>query len=91
MQISQMKQKYVGSSNENLVQALGVIRALSQGRALFIATMNGMVSISGPLKRRFNFGTYMFDLPTPELRARAHEKIIDNGLLLHDRQEHFSG
>ena len=69
MQISQMKEKYVGSSNENLVQALGVIRALSQGRALFIATMNGMVNISGPLKRRFNFGTYMFDLPTPEERA----------------------
>jgi len=70
MQISQLKDKYVGSSNENLVQALAVIRAISQGRALFIATCNGMVNISGPLKRRFNLGTWMFDLPTPEERAQ---------------------
>ena len=70
MQVSQMKEKYVGSSNENLVQALAVIRAISQGRALFIATCNGMVNISGPLKRRFNLGTWMFDLPTAEERAQ---------------------
>jgi hypothetical protein len=54
MQISGLKEKYVGSSNENLVQALAMIRAISQGRALFIATCNGMVNLSGPLKRRFN-------------------------------------
>jgi hypothetical protein len=70
MQISAMKEKYVGSSNENLVQALSVIQAISQGRALFIATCNGMVNLSGPLKRRFNLGTWMFDLPSPEERAK---------------------
>ena len=70
MQISQMKEKYVGSSNENLVQALAAIRAISQGRALFIATCNGMVNLSGPLKRRFNLGTWMFDLPTAEERLK---------------------
>lgn len=68
MDISGMKSKFVGSSNENLRTALMRIKALSQGRALFIATCNGVVNLSGPLKRRFPMMFY-FDLPTAEERA----------------------
>lgn len=68
MAISDMKSKYVGSSNENLRTAMMRIKALSQGRALFIATCNGVVNLSGPMKRRFPMLFY-FDLPTAEERA----------------------
>jgi hypothetical protein len=69
MDLSSMKSKFVGSSNENLRQALGVIYAVSQGRSLFIATCNKIANLPPELKRRYNLGTYFFDLPTAEERA----------------------
>jgi hypothetical protein len=69
MSIADMLEKFVGSSNENLRAALNIIRATSQGRAFLLATCNTMVNLSGPLRRRFSFGQWMFDLPTQQERA----------------------
>lgn len=69
MDLSSMKSKFVGSSNENLRTALAVIYAVSQGRAFFVATSNKIAALPPELRRRYSFGTYFFDLPTAEERA----------------------
>jgi hypothetical protein len=68
--LSAMKSKYVGSSNEQLNNALRVVRAVSQGRALFIATCNAIAKLPPELKRRFKSGVFYIDLPTAEERER---------------------
>jgi hypothetical protein len=44
-------------------QALKVVEAVSQGRALFLATCNSIGVLPPELRRRFTLGTFMFDLP----------------------------
>ena len=68
LDISKLKSKYVGSSNENLHAALSVIRAVSQGKCLWIATCNAVAQLTPQLKRRFTLGTYLMDLPCHEER-----------------------
>ena len=58
-----MKQGIVGSSEENIRQALEVSAAASGGRRLWIATCNSLAEIPGNLLRRFTRGTLFFDLP----------------------------
>lgn len=65
---SGMKGSLVGESNQNLRNALKVVDAVSQGRALVVATCNSLNSLPAELKRRFRFGTFFFDLPTKEER-----------------------
>lgn len=67
--LSAMKGSLVGESGANLRAALKVVRAVSQGRALFIATCNKIASLPPELRRRFTFGTFFFDLPSAEERA----------------------
>ena len=62
--LSAMKGSLVGESGERLRSALKVVRAVSQGRALFVATCNRIASLPPELRRRFTFGTFFFDLPT---------------------------
>jgi len=66
LSIPDTMEKFVGSSNENFRSVMQMIYAVSQGRAFFIGTCNSMVSIGGPLRRRFCYGAWMFDLPTEE-------------------------
>jgi ATPase family protein associated with various cellular activities (AAA) len=68
--LSAMKSKFVGSSNEQLNTALRVVRSVSQGRALFIATCNKIAALPPELKRRFKSGIFYNDLPTSEERRR---------------------
>jgi len=68
MSIPDIMEKFVGSSNENFNKALAMIRAVSQGKAFFIGTCNALANIGGPLRRRFCYGEWMFDLPTNEER-----------------------
>ncbi len=68
LDLSAMKSKYVGSSNENLSKALQVIASISQGQALFIATCNAVAQLPPELKRRFTLGTFFMDLPSAEER-----------------------
>lgn len=67
--ISSMKSKFVGSSNANLNTALAVIRAVSQGKAMFIATCNAVAALPPELKRRFTLATFFMDLPSDEEKA----------------------
>lgn len=65
-----MKNALVGKSGEQTRQALKVISAISQGRALFIATCNSIGTLPPELRRRFTMGTFFFDLPTKEERNK---------------------
>ena len=72
-----MQSSLVGGSGERLRAALKVVEAVSQGRALFIATCNSIASLPPELRRRFTLGTFFFDLPSAaerELIWRIYEK-----------------
>lgn len=68
LDFSGMKASLVGESGANLRNGLKVIEAVSQGRALFIATCNSIEALSAELRRRFTLGTFFFDLPSEEER-----------------------
>ena len=61
--LSAMQDSLVGASGERLRSALQVVDAVSQGRSLWIATCNSIVSLPPELRRRFTLGTFFFDLP----------------------------
>lgn len=63
--LSGMKGSLVGESGRNMRQALKVVDAVSQGKALVVATCNSLGILPPELRRRFTFGTFFFDLPTP--------------------------
>lgn len=63
-----MQSGIVGSSGENLRAALQVIEAISQGSSLWIATCNSITTLPPELRRRFQLGTFFFDLPTKQER-----------------------
>jgi hypothetical protein len=72
-----MQSSLVGGSGERLRAALKVVEAVSQGRALFIATCNSITSLPPELRRRFTLGTFFFDLPSAaerELIWHIYEK-----------------
>jgi hypothetical protein len=60
-----MKASLVGQSEARLRSALNVIDAVSQGKALFIATCNSIGILPPELRRRFSLGTFFFPLPRP--------------------------
>ncbi len=66
-----MKASLVGESESRLRNALKVIDAVTQKRALFLATCNSIAVLPPELRRRFKFGTFYFGLPT-----RAERKLI---------------
>lgn len=65
-----MKGSLIGESEQRLRSALKVIKAMAGGRIFFIATCNSITTLPPELRRRFTFGTFFFDLPTPEERER---------------------
>ena len=71
-----MKGNLVGDSEKNIRAAMKVIDAVSQGRALYIATCNKIASIPPELKRRFTLGTFFFDLPTLAERAAIWKHYV---------------
>lgn len=84
--ISGMKGSLVGESGANIRQALKVVEAVSQGRALFIATCNSIGVLPPELRRRFTLGTFFFDLPTAEERE-AIWKIYAAKYKIKDQQK----
>ena len=62
------KGSLVGQSEQQIRAALRVITAVSNGRALFIATCNKIVELPPELRRRYGLGTWYVDLPTPAER-----------------------
>jgi len=78
LDISKMKSKYVGSSNENLHAALSVIHAISQGKALFLSTCNALSTLTPQMKRRFNLGIFFLDLPDFEEREAIWQGYLNH-------------
>jgi hypothetical protein len=72
-----MQNSLIGASGERLRMALNIVDAISQGRALFIATCNSIGSLPPELRRRFKLGTFFFDLPTPEERKLIWKIYLD--------------
>jgi len=66
--LTAMESSLVGASGDRLRTALKIVDAVSQGRSLFIATCNSIVSLPPELRRRFTLGTFFFDLPSAEER-----------------------
>lgn len=58
-----MKDSLVGASEQRLAQALKIVTAVGSGNALFMATSNRLEGLRPELRRRFNLGTWFFDLP----------------------------
>ena len=73
LDLGAMKNALVGKSGEQTRAALNVVEAISQGRTLFIATCNSIGVLPPELRRRFTMGTFFFDLPTQDERARIWE------------------
>lgn len=80
-----MKGSLVGESERKLRTALAVVDAVSQGKALFIATCNSIGILPPELRRRFSLGTFFFPLPNADVRRRIWDiyikrfKIADKG------------
>lgn len=63
-----MKDSLVGASEARLATALKVVKAVSNGNAMFIATSNNISNLPPELLRRFSLGTFFFDLPSANER-----------------------
>ncbi len=72
-----MKASLVGESEGRLRNALAVIDAVTQKRALFLATCNSIAALPPELRRRFGFGTMFFALPTKAERAKIWALYIN--------------
>ena len=75
-----MKGSLVGQSEQNIRAALKVVEAVSNGKALWVATCNRIASLPPELRRRFSFGTFFFDLPDEDEREAIVEyyaKVYD--------------
>lgn len=93
LDIGGMKGSLVGESQANMRMGMKVVKAVSQGNCLFIATCNGIGALTPELRRRFSFGEIFFDLPTQtereliwqiyfekfEIPKAAQEKPMDKG------------
>ncbi len=63
-----MKGSLVGQSEANIRAALKVVSAVSGDSALWIATCNSVAALPPELRRRFTYGLWFFDLPSPDER-----------------------
>jgi hypothetical protein len=69
-----MQGSLLGQSMANLQAAEKTIDAMGGGRVLAIATVNDVSTLPAPLLRRFNLGTFFFDIPRTE---EARVKILN--------------
>ena len=69
-----MQGSLLGQSMANLQAAEKTIDAMGGGRVLAIATVNDVSTLPAPLLRRFNLGTFFFDIPRTE---SARLKILN--------------
>lgn len=78
LDLNATKGSLVGSSEARVRQAFGVITAIAgKGGAFFVATANKLSTVPPELRRRFRYGVWMFDLPTPEERAAIWKLNLD--------------
>lgn len=67
LNMSALKGSLVGQSGQQLRSALKVIEAI--GRPLVMATSNSLANLPPELRRRFQLGTFFFDLPSKVERS----------------------
>lgn len=72
-----MKGSLVGESESRIRDALKVVDGISGGRTLWLATCNSLGGLPPELKRRFQFGTWFFDLPDRNERAAIWRLYCD--------------
>lgn len=73
LDLGAMKGSLVGQSEQQIRQAMKVIKAVAGKNAYWVATCNRMADLPPELRRRFTDGVWFFDLPSEEER----EKIWD--------------
>lgn len=61
-----MKGSLVGESEAKIRAALATVKAISNGKAIIIATCNQIASLPPELRRRFSLGTFFSDLPADD-------------------------
>lgn len=85
------KGSLVGESERKIRAAFKTIVAVAgHGGALFCATCNALDTVPGPLRRRFNWGFFFFDLPDAEERLVIGKiQAKRYGLELSDEMEAF--
>jgi hypothetical protein len=64
-----MMHSHVGESQARIRHAMRVIKAVSRGKVLFLATCNSTAALTPALQRRFKSGKFFFDLPTTDDQA----------------------
>jgi hypothetical protein len=69
-----MQGSLLGESMANLKAAEKTIDAMGGGKVLAIATVNDVSTLPAPLLRRFDVGTYFFDIPETQ---EGRLKILD--------------
>ncbi len=69
LDLGAMKASHVGESEAGIRNAMKIIKSVSGGKALYIATCNQVSSLSPELRRRFTLGTFFFDLPDEKERG----------------------
>ena len=70
LDLGAMQSRYVGASQEQTNEALRVVDAVCQGRALFVATCNSTAALPAELRRRFRtYGEWFFDTTGAEEQA----------------------
>jgi len=74
--LGSLRGSLVGESEKNLRKALKMINTISQERILLIATSNNIDILPPELKRRFNLGTFFFDLPSAQERRAIWDEYI---------------
>lgn len=67
------KGSLVGESERSVRDAVRVIEAIGGKDVFFVATCNRLDTLPPELRRRFRYGTWMFDLPDAEERAGIWE------------------
>ncbi|MET0742989.1 MAG: hypothetical protein ABWY78_06425 [Microvirga sp.] len=66
LDLGALKDRFVGSSEENARSVMRIIWAIAGPGAYFVATCNKLDVVPPELRRRFKHGIWFFDLPTRE-------------------------
>jgi len=70
LDLGAMKGSLVGQSEQQIRQAMKVIKAVAGKNAYWVATCNRMESLPPELRRRFTDGVWFFDLPSADEREQ---------------------
>ena len=71
LDLGALKGSLVGQSEQNMRQALRVIHAISEGKALWIGACNRDAGLPPELRRRFSYQLLYFDLPNRDEKDAA--------------------